>query len=95
MIVATAYSAITSVNDSNSNQTLLTANTARKGFIIANNSSAILYIKFGTTASTTDFTIAIAANGSFTHLGPVVYVGRVDGIWASDSTGAALITELT
>lgn len=95
MITTTATATVTSVADSDLNQTLLSANSARRGFIISNTSSAILYIKFGATASTTDFTVALPANtGRYEMLGSVVYVGRIDGIWASNQSGAALVTEL-
>jgi len=72
--------------------TLLSANNSRKGGSIYNDSSAILYVKFGTTASTTDFKVALAA-GSYYEI-PAGYVGRIDGIWAS-ATGSARVAEET
>jgi len=72
--------------------TLLAANAGRKGATIQNDSSAILYVKFGTTASTTSYTIQMAANSYYEV--PFAYTGRMDGIWAS-ATGNARITELT
>lgn len=87
---------VTSVADLNTVQTLKAANASRTALFICNNSSALLYVKLGSAASTTDFTVIIAANGGFWELPTdnVVYTGIVTGIWASDSTGAALITEL-
>lgn len=82
---------VTSVNDSASSTTLIVANTAAKERIIYNNSSSVLYVKLGTTASATDFTQKLFQDDSMS----TTYTGRIDGIWASDSTGAALITELT
>lgn len=95
MIVAIPTATMTSVDDLNTNQTLLAANVQRKGFFINNVSDEILYIKFGATATTSDYSVKIAANAMYEHMGPVVYVGQVDGIWAANSTGAAKITELS
>lgn len=72
--------------------TLLSANTARLGAAIYNDSSAILYVKFGTTASTSSYEVQLAASDYFEV--PFGYVGRIDGIWSS-ATGNARITELT
>lgn len=84
----------TGVTDNAASVTLLAANGARKGAIIANDSSAALYVKFGTTATTTDYTVRIAQNGYFEV--PFGYTGRIDGIWATDpNDGGARITELT
>jgi hypothetical protein len=57
---------------------------------IFNESTAVLYIKFGTTASATDYTTQIAANSLFEFPTPF-YAGRVDGIWAS-ANGSARLT---
>jgi hypothetical protein len=83
----------TSKARSASNQTFLALNANRKGATIYNDSSALLYVKFGATASTSDFTVRLA-NQSYYEV-PFSYTGRIDGIWASAGTGAALITELS
>jgi len=85
-------SSVTSVSGSASSVQLLAANTTRKGGTLYNDSTAILYLKLGTTASTTSFTVRILSNGYYEL--PISYTGRIDGIWAS-ATGAARITELT
>lgn len=86
-------SAVTSVNDTSSSTTLKSSNASRKEIIIQNTSSAILYIKYGTTASSTDFTVSLAQNDILIE---DKYTGRIDGIWASDpNDGAAKITEMT
>lgn len=82
-----------SVSGSASSQTLLSANTSRKGCILFNDSAAIAYVKFGATATTSDFTIRLTPYGSYEMNGPI-YTGRIDCIWAS-ATGAMRITELT
>lgn len=87
-------STVTAVADNAASVQLLAANTARVGAIITNDSSARLYIKLGTTASTTDYSVSLAQHGSFEL--PFGYTGRIDGIWATDpNDGAARITELT
>jgi hypothetical protein len=70
----------------------LASNTSRKGATIYNDSNKTLYIKFGTTASTSDFTTQLKS-GDYYEV-PFNYVGRIDGIWAS-ANGAARVTELT
>lgn len=84
---------VTSVPDSASSVTLLASNTSRAGASIQNDSSEILYVKLGATATTTDYTVEMVS-GAYYEV-PFGYTGRIDGIWANNSTGAALITELT
>ena len=60
------------------------------GRTVFNDSSAILYLKFGTTASVTSYTVQIPAGGYFEFPVPV-YAGEADGIWAS-ATGNARTT---
>jgi hypothetical protein len=79
------------IGDSATSVELLPLNNQRKEAIIVNDSSATLYIKFGTTASTTDFTLKVLADETITTR----YRGKIDGIWASDAGGAAQVTELT
>ncbi len=85
----------TSVASSASSVSLLAANNARKGATIYNDSTQILYLKLGATASTTSYTIqlpAAPAVNSYYEV-PFGYVGAIDGIWAS-ANGNARITEL-
>lgn len=86
-------SAVTSVADSASNVTLLASNANRLGATIYNDSTVALYVKLGATASTTSFTIKMAADAYYEV--PFGYTGIIDGIWASDASGSARITELT
>lgn len=82
------------VADTASSTTLLASNSDRLGATIENDSSATLYVKFGTTASTTDYTVKLVQNAYYEV--PFNYTGRIDGIWATDpGDGAARITELT
>lgn len=83
---------LTNVNSSATNVTILASNTSRKAATIYNDSTQILYLKFGTTASTTSFTAPLAAATYYEV--PGGYTGNIDGIWAS-ANGAARITEIT
>lgn len=81
----------TSVAGSGSSGTLLAANTSRKSASIYNDSTAILYVKFGETASTSSYKVQLGPNEYFEFPQPC-YTGIVDGIWAS-ATGNARISE--
>lgn len=79
------------VASSATNVTLLASSATRLGAAFYNDSSSVLYLKFGATASTTSFTVLIGANGYYEIPGPHIYSGIVDGIWAS-ATGACRVT---
>jgi hypothetical protein len=85
---------VTSVADSASSIELLASTAGRKGASFFNDSDQAAYVKLGTTASATDFTIKMAA-ASFYELPQPVYTGKIDAIWVSNSTGSMRITELT
>lgn len=81
-----------SVGGSASSVTVLAANSARRGAVINNDSTAILYLKLGATASTTSYTYKMYTDDCVEV--PFGYTGIIDGIWAS-ATGNARITELS
>ena len=80
------------VADSATSVTLLAASTSRLGAIFFNDSTQILYLKFGATASTTSFAVKIQAQGYYELPGPHIYNGIVDGIWAANASGNCLVT---
>lgn len=85
----------TGVGDAATTTTLLAANTARKGVMIFNDSTAVLYVAFGTAAATSsDYSFQLAAGGVYTEV-PCAYDGIIKGIWASDAGGNARVTEFT
>lgn len=93
----TATATLSNVASSATSVTLLAANASRIGAQITNDSSALLYIKFGTTASTTSYTVVLAgaASAPFSYYEvPAGFTGRIDGIWAS-AVGNARCTEET
>lgn len=83
--------AVTSVDDQATSTTLIASNASARERIIQNDSASILYVKFGTTATVTDYTVKLAQDDILN----TEYTGRIDGIWSANSTGAAKITELT
>lgn len=85
-------SSLTNVNGSATNVTLLASNSNRLFSAIYNDSTSKLYVKLGTTASATSFTMLVFP-GSYWEV-PINYTGEIDGIWAS-AVGAARVTELT
>lgn len=80
------------VASSASNVTLLASNASRLGATIYNDSTAILYVKLGATASTTSYAAQMATLSYYEV--PFGYTGIIDGIWAS-ANGNARVTELT
>jgi hypothetical protein len=84
---------VSSVAGSASSVQLLASTAGRRGAYFYNDSTAIAYVKLGTTASTSSFTVAMAGS-SFYELPYPCYTGRIDCIWAS-ATGNMRITEIT
>lgn len=85
-------SAVTSVASSAASVTLLAANPNRLGAIIINDSNQVLFVKFGTTASSSSYSARLVSNGYYEV--PFGYTGIIDGIWVA-ANGNARITELT
>lgn len=88
-----AAASVSSVASAITNQTASAANSSRRGWLAYNNSSAVCYIKFGATASSSSFTVALDAGGYYEMPQPI-YLGQIDVIWAT-ANGALLVTELT
>lgn len=88
--------ATTSVTSSATALDLKAANAARVGLIIANDSTAILYVLLGSgTPSLTNYSFALPAKGTVAADRTITgYTGIVRGVWAS-ANGAALVTEIT
>lgn len=82
---------VTRVASSATSVTLKAGGNGRRSLAIFNESTSILYVKHGTTASITDYTVQIAAGGYYESPQPC-YRGRIDGIWAA-ANGFAQVTE--
>lgn len=84
---------MSSVAGSASSVTILASNASRRGAAVFNDSSAILYLAVSaTTASTTAYTVQVAANSYYELPTNRLYTGQLTGIWAS-ATGSARVTE--
>lgn len=92
--LAASAAALTSVNSAATSGTILAANAARKGASISNTDANALYLDLsGGTASATNYSVKVAADGYFEV--PFGLTGLITGIWASDGAGAALATEFS
>jgi ornithine carbamoyltransferase len=91
-LAVAAAATLANVSDTASSTTLLASNAARLAAIIYNDSTVGLYVKYGATASATSFTYFLDAGESYRE---ERYTGVIDGIWESDASGTARVTELT
>ncbi len=87
-------STLSNVNSSATSVSILASNTSRKSAYFFNDSTSVLYLKFGTTASATSYTLQIQPNGFFEMPSKPVYTGAIDGIWSS-ANGSVRTTELS
>lgn len=83
---------LTNVTSAATSTSLLASNSAAHARMVFNDSTAILYLKFGTTASATSYTVQIPPGGYYEFPQPL-YKGAVDGIWSA-ANGAARLTEM-
>ena len=75
--------------------TLLAADTRRIAFIITNNASTDLHVRFGPGATAALHTVTISVSGYY-ETPKFYYSGIVTGVWKGPSpTGQALMTEIT
>lgn len=81
---------VANVASSASNVTIFAASGNTRGRTIWNDSTQVLYVKFGATASSTSYTVQLAA-GAYYEFPQPIYAGQVDGIWAS-ANGNARVT---
>ena len=93
-----ATATLSNVAASVTSVTILASNANRLGATIYNDSSSLLYLKFGSTASSTSFTVPMLGNSTAGAAAyyevPANYTGIITGIWVS-ATGNARVTELT
>jgi len=73
--------------------TLIAAGAGPHGRIVYNSSTAVLYLAFGSGASSTNYTVQVPTQGTydFGARGSAMYDGIVTGAWAS-ANGNALVT---
>jgi hypothetical protein len=78
------------VASSASSVTLMNANANRRSLTIFNNSSAILYVCFGATATQVGAKFAIGVGGFYEMPTGQIYTGVISGIWASANGNASI-----
>ena len=86
-----ATATVTAVSSSTSVVTIQAANGNRRGLTVYNDSSKILFLKLGTAASQTDFSVKLSSQGYYEV--PSNYVGIVTGLW-NQQNGFAYVTEI-
>lgn len=87
-----ATGTLTSVANAITSTTVLASNSSRKGFIVYNDSSVVLYIAFAATASTTAFSAKLQPGSAYNS--DTLYTGIITGI-AAAASGSARVTEFT
>ncbi len=90
-VTAPASATVAQVGAATSSTTLQASNAARRGLKIQNDSTAVLYVKYGSTASATSYTVKMLA-GDYWEMPASDYSGIVTGIWVSVN-GNAYVTE--
>src|SRR6185436_6563166 len=89
--VGPATGTVTAVASSATVVTLLAANTARVGALVVNNSTATLYLKLGSAASLTSWSVQLDP-GAYWEMPRRYYTGIITGIWSAVN-GDAKVTE--
>ena len=88
-VIGPQAATLANVASSNSSVSLWAAAASAKGRTVFNDSTQVLYLKYGTTASSSSYTVQLAA-GAYYEFPQPVYSGAVDGIWASANGNARL-----
>lgn len=89
----TASATVTAVASGTSSVQALAANTNRKGVLAFNTDDNFAYLKYGTAASTTSFTVRIPSGGYWEMPQPL-YTGVMHVIWDADGSGSLVLTEV-
>lgn len=82
----------TSVAAATTDTTVLASNVNRTGASIYNDSTATMYLKYGSGASSTSFYDVLYQGDR--HVVEFGYIGQINALWSS-ATGNARVTELT
>lgn len=86
-------SSVSSVAGSVSATTVLAANSARLGAVVYNDTNKTMYLKLGSSPSTSSYTVQILRDGYFEV--PYKYTGILTAVWDTGVSGNALVTEFT
>jgi hypothetical protein len=85
---------ITQVGSSATSETIIATNVNRKGLLIFNDSTQILYLLYGSgAASATNYSVKIQPQTLWEMPANPVFTGQFDGIWVAVN-GNAYVTEI-
>lgn len=85
---------VTSVGQTDASTELLAERAERKGAVVFNAATkGWLYVKLGPGATTSDYTVRLLPNNSFSLQNPA-YTGQITGVWSGPGSGSAKVTEL-
>lgn len=90
---AVSTASITTLASAATSAQALASNASRKGLIAHNTDANGVYLKMGTTASATSYSVYLGPGDTWIMDTPV-YTGRIDAIWAADGAGQLTMTEL-
>lgn len=86
-------STLTNVTSVLTSATILAANANRRGFMVFNESTSILYLKINSgAASTTSYSVRVASMALYVGDVPL-YTGAITGTWGGTANGFARVTE--
>lgn len=91
-LLAMSATLIATPATASANVTLVGANPARAGLTIYNDAKKIVYVKFGVSASLTDYTMQMADDDYYEV--PFGYTGRIDAFADVGAIGAIRVTEI-
>lgn len=89
-----ATSTVSSVTAAASNTTVLASNASRRQAVLYNDCDKAVYVKFGSTATSTSFSYRLLPAQTLEIPLPC-YTGIIDAIWDASPTGAMRVTEVT
>jgi hypothetical protein len=92
--IQSANAKITALASETTTAQAVAANSSRRGLILNNTDANPCFVKFGETATTSDFSVRLAASETLVLLGAVCYTGRIDAIWGTAGSGSLVVTEL-
>ena len=67
-------------------------NLSRRSLTIYNDSTAVLYVRFGDTVSSTNYKFQVASNSFYEMPTDMLYTGVISGTWAA-ANGFAYVAE--
>ncbi len=77
-----------------SSVTILLANASRLGATVYNDSNKAMFLKHGTGATTSSYTVRVPKQWVYELPTPLVYTGVIEAVWDTGAVGSAKVTEL-